>query len=187
MSPGPSGTAGPTAGFVSRVAAMIIDVLVIAATFYGGLAMGTLTVQVLRVRQLDLSAIPTWLVPILLGGWTLLYFWVAWWWFGKTVGKAVLGLRVVSRSGGRVGWARALVRLFGYGLSTAAFGLGFLWVAVDRRRRDWADMVAGTRVVYDWRVRAARLESRVVTRESPLITAGSSDGDDDLTRLARRS
>jgi uncharacterized RDD family membrane protein YckC len=166
---------------------MTIDVLAIAATFYGGLALGTLTVQVLRVRQLDVAAIPTWLVPILLGAWTLLYFWIAWWWFGKTVGKAVLGLRVVARSGGRVGWARALVRLVGYGLSTAAFGLGFLWVALDPKRRGWADMLARTRVVYDWRVHGVELESRFVTQESPRITVGSSDGGDDLTRLSRRS
>jgi uncharacterized RDD family membrane protein YckC len=137
---------------------MVIDVIVIATCFYGGLALVSLTVQVLRVHRLDPAAVSTQLVPGLFAGWTAVYFWFAWWWFGKTVGKAVLGLRVVTRDGGAVSWSRALLRLLGYVLSAAALGIGFAWVAVDRKRRGWHDMLARTRVVYDWRTHGASLE-----------------------------
>jgi uncharacterized RDD family membrane protein YckC len=139
-----------TAGLASRAAAMIVDVVVIAATFYGGLALAALTVQVLRFHHLDATAVPAPVASIMLAGWTALYFWAGWWTVGKTVGKAILGLRVVRQGGGPVSWSRSLARVGGYVVSIVAIGLGFIWVAVDRRRRGWHDILAGTRVVYDW-------------------------------------
>lgn len=141
---------GVVAGVVSRAAALVIDVTVIAGAFYGALALGLLTVQVLTFDRLDPTAISATVASIMLAVWTAFYFWAAWWLFGKTVGKAVLGLRVVQLDGATVSWARSLVRVAGYALSVMSLGVGFAWVAVDRRRRAWHDMLAGTRVVYDW-------------------------------------
>jgi uncharacterized RDD family membrane protein YckC len=150
---------GATAGFASRVAAMFIDIVVISITFYAGLVLCTLTVQVLSFDRLDVTAVPEPAASAILAGWSVLYFWAGWWLFGKTVGKAILGLRVVRRDGGAVGWSRSLIRFGGYLLSLVAFGLGFAWILIDRKRRDWADMLAGTRVVYDWHAHGAPLEA----------------------------
>ena len=66
---------------------------------------------------------------------------------GQTLGKIVLGLRVVKRNGNRIGIADAILRnVLGYNLS-GIFLLGFLWAAVDRERQGWHDKLAGTVVV----------------------------------------
>ena len=87
---------GATAGFASRVVAMFIDIVVISISFYAGLVLGTLTVQVLSFNRLDVTAVPEPAASAILAGWSVLYFWAGWWLFGKTVGKAILGLRVVQ-------------------------------------------------------------------------------------------
>jgi uncharacterized RDD family membrane protein YckC len=139
-----------TAGLVSRAGAMVIDAVVVAAAFYGGLALGTLTVQVLLFRGLNANAVSGPFVSLVFGVWTGLYFWAGWSVFGKTLGKALVGLKVVRSDGAKLGWWRALVRLAAFALSAVALGIGFAWVAVDRGRRAWHDILAGTRVVYDW-------------------------------------
>ena len=67
---------------------------------------------------------------------------------GQTPGKKLLGIRVVSRSGGDVAPRAAFFRAVSYLLS-AFFGtfLGFLWALWDRRRQTWHDKIAGTVVV----------------------------------------
>lgn len=66
---------------------------------------------------------------------------------GATLGKALLGARVVRRSGERVGFARALTRSLGLLASTPLFNLGFLWAFVDADSRTWHDLLSGCRVV----------------------------------------
>jgi uncharacterized RDD family membrane protein YckC len=65
---------------------------------------------------------------------------------GATPGKRLLGLGVQADDGTEpIGAARAAVRLFGYGVSAALLGAGFLMVAFGRRGLH--DRIAGTRVV----------------------------------------
>ncbi len=45
------------------------------------------------------------------------YLVVAWWLFGKSVGKAVMGLRIVRPDGTTPGLWRCLLRYIGYGIS----------------------------------------------------------------------
>ena len=74
-------------------------------------------------------------------------FWVV---TGWTPGMRVFGLRVVrERDGGRVGLVSALVRLIGYSIDMFGFFLGFAWVLIDRRRRGWHDILAGTVVIQE--------------------------------------
>jgi uncharacterized RDD family membrane protein YckC len=81
-------------------------------------------------------------------------YWIFGWTFlGSTIGKMVMGLRVVGPGGLRVGFWRSLRRVIGYFISIAAVGLGFLWVIVNKRHRDWADKLAGTSVIYMWHAR----------------------------------
>lgn len=68
-------------------------------------------------------------------------------WGGRTPGKMLLGLKVYLSSGGELTIAISFLRTAGYLLSAALLGLGFLWVLVDKKKRGWHDLVAGTVVV----------------------------------------
>jgi len=78
----------------------------------------------------------------------LLYFPFFWARGGQTPGMRLFGLRVVrDRDGGRIGWGTALLRILGMYVASAVFYLGFIWILVDKRRRGFHDLIAGTVVV----------------------------------------
>ena len=74
------------------------------------------------------------------------YFAVSWCRGGQTIGMRAWRLRVVDENGAAVSWHQALLRFAVAIVSLGALGLGFLWCLVDRDRRSWHDLVAGTRV-----------------------------------------
>ncbi len=66
---------------------------------------------------------------------------------GQTLGKIMLGLRVVKKNGRRISWLDALLRnVFGYTIS-GIFLLGYIWAVFDRENQGWHDKMAGTVVV----------------------------------------
>jgi len=65
---------------------------------------------------------------------------------GRTIGKWLLGLRVVGRDHRPITYGQAVIRCFGYLLS-AFFGIGFIWILLNRRKRSWHDLLARTWVV----------------------------------------
>ena len=67
---------------------------------------------------------------------------------GQTLGKMSIGIVVVTRGGGAVGYGRAALRCLGGLLSFASFGLGYAGVLFTAERRGLADWLAGTRVVW---------------------------------------
>jgi uncharacterized RDD family membrane protein YckC len=78
--------------------------------------------------------------------------------FGKTPGKAVMGLRVVGADGSMSLHGRqAFIRVVTYPLSFVIFGIGLLGVVFNKERRAWHDHFAGSAVVYDWGSRTARM------------------------------
>ena len=76
---------------------------------------------------------------------------IAFWVFvGATPGKILFECRVVdARTGRPPGWARATVRYLCYFVSLVPLGLGFLWIAWDKRKQGWHDKLAGTLVVVE--------------------------------------
>ena len=73
----------------------------------------------------------------------------------------MFGLFVVRDvDGGPISGGQALLRLVGYWVSGLVFYLGFIWVFVDKRRRGWHDLIAGTVVVQrpERRARTTRRE-----------------------------
>lgn len=83
----------------------------------------------------------TWVLPVVV----TLAFWVR---RGATPGKLALGLEVVDiGTGERPTLRQAVIRYLGYLLSTLPLGLGYIWIALDPRRRGWHDMLAGTVVI----------------------------------------
>ena len=70
--------------------------------------------------------------------------------FRSTPGKIALSARIMdAQSGGRPSTARLVARCFAYIASGLPLFLGFVWIAIDRRKQGWHDKIAGTVVVYD--------------------------------------
>jgi len=63
-----------------------------------------------------------------------------------TLGKRVVGVRVTTLDGQRIGFGLATARLLAKLLSLAPFGLGFVLAGVDARKQALHDKVAGTMV-----------------------------------------
>jgi uncharacterized RDD family membrane protein YckC len=66
---------------------------------------------------------------------------------GQTLGKKLMGIRVLSSKGRAPGPLVASIRFLTMTLSLAPFGLGFLWCIFDRERRSLHDHLSGTYVV----------------------------------------
>jgi len=66
---------------------------------------------------------------------------------GATVGKMVVGLRVVTEQGNRLSFLNATGRHFAKYISTLILGIGFLMVGLTDKKRGLHDMMAGTLVV----------------------------------------
>jgi uncharacterized RDD family membrane protein YckC len=152
---------GGYAGIASRILAFSIDVFVlIVAVLVAGLFVRAIVSIFSLDRLLPGIFGPTGFDAARIAGSGLLasliacVYWIFGWTFiGGTVGKMVMGLRVVGPGGSRVGFWRSLRRVIGYFVSAFALGLGFLWVIINNRHHDWADKLAGTSVVYAWHAR----------------------------------
>ena len=73
-----------------------------------------------------------------------------WRYRGATPGKMAISARIVdAKTGAAPSTGKLVVRYFAYLVSSLPFGLGFVWIAIDRRKQGWHDKIAGTPVVYD--------------------------------------
>jgi uncharacterized RDD family membrane protein YckC len=73
-----------------------------------------------------------------------------WYWArdAATPGMKMMGLSVVrDADGGPISGGQAIMRLVGYVVSGMVFYLGFVWILIDKRRRGWHDLIAGTVVI----------------------------------------
>ncbi|MEP6940074.1 MAG: RDD family protein [Rudaea sp.] len=78
---------------------------------------------------------------------TAAYFVLSWVRGGQTVGMRPWRLRVVRADGAPLDTAHAILRFCVALLSLGACGIGLLWCLVDRDRRAWHDIAAGTLLV----------------------------------------
>ncbi len=148
---------GRYAGPIGRLAAFAVDSFLIV-TLYGVIvAVVSFTVQLLTGYEVDPDETANiwWLAGYVL--WAFLYFWVSTAITGRTIGKWLVGLRIVARDGAPLGGRAAFVRVLTFPLSFLVFGLGFLGIVIGRERRAWHDALARTVVVYDWGDRPAEM------------------------------
>lgn len=66
----------------------------------------------------------------------------------RSLGKALLGLRIVDLEGEPLGLGKAVIRSAAY-LVSSVLNLGFLWSLFNPSRQCWHDMAAGSLVVED--------------------------------------
>jgi uncharacterized RDD family membrane protein YckC len=67
--------------------------------------------------------------------------------WGQTLGKVLMGIKVVTLDGSVPGFGQALLRVTGYGFSLLPAGWGFLMAALDPRRQALHDKIAETVVI----------------------------------------
>jgi uncharacterized RDD family membrane protein YckC len=133
------------AGFWIRTGAALIDaVLIVAVTYpllyaiYGaeyfdddreGLIAGTA------------DFLLSWVMPAVAS----IVFWLA---RQATPGKMALSLRIVDgNTGTTLSIGQSIARYLGYFPSTLVLGLGFIWIAFDKRKQGWHDKMSGAVVV----------------------------------------
>jgi uncharacterized RDD family membrane protein YckC len=67
---------------------------------------------------------------------------------GQTIGKRMLGIRVIDfDTGGPIGFGRAVLRYLGRLVSALPCFLGFLWMLWDKEKQTWHDKFAADVVV----------------------------------------
>ncbi len=140
----------PLAPFWRRAAAFVLDVAVMCALFF---ILGSLVEPLLLKlgvihgpRDIVFALNLNWYSI----AWLVLYFGLATY-FGKgrTPGKALLGIRVVSLAHARLSLWHSLERALGYGASMLEFGFGFIQYFIHPNKRTVHDRIADTIVVRD--------------------------------------
>lgn len=83
----------------------------------------------------------TWVLPAI----AVIIFWMT---KQATPGKMVISATIVDADSGKAPTTGQLIgRYLAYYVSSIPLGLGFLWVAFDRKKQGWHDKLAGTVVV----------------------------------------
>lgn len=93
---------------------------------------------------------------------------------GKTLGKKILGLKIVKASGEPLTASTAFLRWVGYLVSALFAWLGFIWIIFDRKKQGWHDKIAET-VVLDLKVCKVPGDKNALTTEPPLDRKSSSE------------
>ena len=129
---GGGGPSGPRAGFGRRLAASLIDNVLLFVPY------------LILVAILD----PTLAYALYLVLAIAYFIYFEGGPSGQTLGKRALGIRVVDfRTGGPIGYGRGAIRYVGRIVSSLPLLLGYLWMLWDREKQTWHDKFASDVVV----------------------------------------
>jgi uncharacterized RDD family membrane protein YckC len=143
------------ASFTSRAVAFLIDFLIAGALFLSGLflffkianrftSFGGNNANI----KIELNFFENWYSVVYL----VLFFGLSvYLGNGRTIGKRVMGIRVVSIVHHRMGLWHSIERALGYGASALEFGFGFAQYFIHPNRRTVHDRMAETIVIRDQR------------------------------------
>ncbi|HVC06120.1 MAG TPA: RDD family protein [Solirubrobacterales bacterium] len=136
------------AGVVSRVLAFAVDAAFVNLGFSALAAVAALIDSAITGNGHGVSSLAlalgsaAWLT---LGALYLVGFWCL---AGQTPGMRFIRIRL-DLEGKGLPFGRALSRLIGFGLGVLTFGIGFLGIVFNGRRRGWEDQLSDTDVVYE--------------------------------------
>lgn len=136
------------AGIGARLAAFILDIVIVSVTAFLSLAAGLYLLNGLNIESPGVQRV---VLPLYLALFFLAstYFVFLHGLGGKTVGKMMLGIRLINGEGESIGLWYAFVRWIGYFVSAGFLFLGFLWSLFDAEGQTWHDKIADTYVVKD--------------------------------------
>lgn len=149
-------------GFLPRVGASLIDALLqLAVTMpiiyliYGRLS----------VPGRTFMGMGDFLISLVFPAIAVVAFWV---YKSATLGKLAMSARVVdAETGTALSGKQSVIRYLGYFVSLIPFGVGFLWVAFDRRKQGWHDKMANSVVVRPSGKEAVRFQDKSDWRIPP--------------------
>jgi len=137
----------PLASFWQRFAAYAIDFLLVAATYIPIEIGRQYLVLTLRHRERHIDVHFDFHNPGSLI-WLVLYFGLSVWWTnGRTLGKRLLRIRIVSLAHTKITLWQAVERSLGYGASMLEGGFGFFQFFIHRNRCCVHDRIAETIVI----------------------------------------
>lgn len=130
-------------GFWARLGATIIDILLqfvvtlpLTYAIYG---------RVSAPSGKIFMGFGDFLINLVLPTAAVIAFWV---YLGATPGKMAISARIVDAdTGAPLSISRSVVRYLGYIVSFIPFGVGYLWIAFDRKKQGWHDKLANSVVV----------------------------------------
>ena len=159
---------GARAGIVSRALAFAAD-LGIAFVIYTVIVAGVSLLWVfLFSEKIAIPTPPGWFSALMIYLVLVLYLTIGWGSTGRSVGKQLVGLRVVRADATSLRPRHAFVRA----LLCAIFYPGLLLALVDRRNRSLQDVLVRSVVVYDWSPASGRRGSKSAPAPAP---AGSGE------------
>ena len=132
----------PTASLLRRLGAMLYDgLLLIALIMIAGAP------PVLIAGGADSAFIRSPAYSLYLYGMIFLFF--GWFWThgGQTLGMRSWKLQLVSDDNRPLDWQQALFRYLLATVSLCLFGLGFLWILLDKQQLAWHDILSKTRII----------------------------------------
>jgi uncharacterized RDD family membrane protein YckC len=138
------------AGAVSRLIGYVIDSVVVTGSFALGAFVFEYVASTVLPVEVDLSDTPI-VAGIALAIWAFTYFTYSLAATGRTVGKAIIGTRVVRADGTDLRTGRAALRVLVTPLSLILLGIPLLLVVLRADRRALHDLIAGTCEIYWWR------------------------------------
>ncbi len=141
------------AGFWQRFLALLIDILIIKIV---AIILGYVTDELLTYALEVTKTLSRENVNLVVGGviyfifvsLPFFYFTISTWKYGKTMGKHLIGIKVIDRNGKIPDLSTSLKReVFGKILSGLLLGIGFLIVIFDKEKQALHDKIASTYVV----------------------------------------
>jgi uncharacterized RDD family membrane protein YckC len=131
-------------GFLRRLAAQIYDLFLLIALLF----LATALLLPFTVGE-AVSAQQTLIYRIYLG--TISFFFYGWFWThgGQTLGMRAWKIKVLTLDQKNINWTQALLRFLTAIVSWGFFGLGFLWILIDKNRRGWHDHLSNTALFFD--------------------------------------
>jgi uncharacterized RDD family membrane protein YckC len=140
-----------TASFGARVIAFVID-LVLLESIHSFLFL-LLAINLIQITHIEPLAFLTFIISCLFTFFVsfvflhMVYFTLFHAWSGQTIGKMIMGIRVVTNDNELACPSVAFLRWSGYILSFVPLAIGFLWAAVDKDQCAWHDRLSQTRVI----------------------------------------
>ncbi len=66
---------------------------------------------------------------------------------GQSIGKMVMGIKIINEDGSDIALGGAVLRWLGYIVSYLVIFLGYVWIFIDDNNQGWHDKIAKTYVV----------------------------------------
>jgi uncharacterized RDD family membrane protein YckC len=154
------------AGFWIRALAASIDFVVFLVVYSSFKAMGTRVAGVDLEGSEALKPLAFFFTLVFAGAYTSVLHALA----GQTIGKMLVGVRVVAGEDGPPPFGAALLRFVAYFASAGTFAVGFAMAGLRRDKRALHDLIAGTSVE---RARAPRAAPPPPTETPGPVVAGA--------------